>query len=509
MRRWHEKWGRLGEATRKAEKDAGIVESKRRQWVQNARQGGGEYDGEDPRKINGQLKESERAQKEKKEEERMQSGPKGEGKKRGRQEEQGKEDKMRAKGRRIREEEEEEELARSLMEAAEAVEEAEASMCQLEKDFEWGEAEMQELPPPTTSSTPTPGMEKELEMGNRASEDKEKERATNGKRRATAPIIVEDTRLDHGSGKATIRKVEMLQPVIKIMRLRTDEGKVKRGEANTGDRKGETVTTGMKQDEEERGEEVILIKYPKEDIGYWGAIKWLKLVVGEYAENFQEIRDTRKGDILIAIKNGKGRENSRECAGKINREGEGRWVARGHSDTVEVAIRITDPDLDGEELIKAYKESRLSELVKSGDVKFRCIRGPEGTCHRTAYLDCTREAAKKLVQEKQIRTKWQELRPFFPRKKSSGDEKSRRQEGKENRGAGKQGGKGNSEAGAEWQAKPGTSQLNKGKPRKRGQPKCNNEAKRDKLLNTKPLKLLKSNNTKHLKHQTETNTKTP
>nr|XP_012152410.1 PREDICTED: high mobility group nucleosome-binding domain-containing protein 5-like [Megachile rotundata] len=308
-------------------------------------------------------------------------------------------------------------------------------------------------------------------------------------------------------GKVKIRQVETLQPVVKVTRLQIKEAKDNKGE--TVDKGEQEKGTGAKQEEEQRlirlikemranfekdkeiknkrreekqgdngekgnrgenretregkkqrkegtgweegkgdkkgrkggnrGEEVILIKYPKEEIGYWGAVKWLKTVVGEFAGNFQEIRDTRKGDILIAVKNGKGGESSRECSRKINREGE-------------------DPDLEKEELLRAYGESRLGNFVENGDIRVRCIKGPEGTCHRTAYLDCTREAAKEMVQEKEIRTKWQELRPYFPRRKPEGEDRRTKKGGKDDAGARMEAGKEDKEvAEMERWAKPGTS----------------------------------------------------
>nr|XP_012152162.1 PREDICTED: cylicin-2-like [Megachile rotundata] len=439
--------------------------------------------------INGRLKDSERARKERDEEERKHSGAKGKGKKRTRQEDQGKGNKGKAKERRIWEDEDEEDLNKTLMEAAEAVEEAEASMSELEQVFRWEDESSQDLPRPNSSSTPTPGGEATKEAGGKSSKGRDKEESAIGNRkRGNTLMATEEERPEQETGKAKIRQVEVLQPVIKIMRLKTDEI---RGSEMEAEGKGEEETgTGAKQEEEQklirmiremranfekdkeakgkrseekrgddsetrkrdddrgtregkkqkeggigseggkgdkkgrkggnRGEEVILIKYPKEDIGYWGAVKWLKTVVGEYSENFQEIRDTRKGDILIAVKN--------------------------------------DPDLDKEELLRAYGESRLGEFVRNGDIRFRCIKGPEGTCHRIAYLDCTREAAKEMVQEKEIRTKWQELRPFFPRRKSDGEDRSKKKDGKGNTGAKKEVRKEDKEATeTEQWAKPGTS----------------------------------------------------
>nr|XP_012152736.1 PREDICTED: ABC transporter F family member 4-like [Megachile rotundata] len=478
--------------------------------------------------INGKLEDSERARKEREDGERKQNGAKGKGKKRARQEDQDKGNKGKAKERKIWEDEDEDELNRTLMEAAEAVQEAEASMSELDQIFRWEENSSQDLPRPSSSSTPTPRGETTKEAGGRRNNkggDKE-ENAARDRKRSGTPMATEEERHEQEPGKVKIRQVEILQPVVKVMRLQIDETRGNKMEAvGKGEKK---KGTGAKQEEEQklirlikemranfekdkeirnkrseekqgddgengnrgedretregkkqreggtgceegkgdkkgrkggnRGEEIILIKYPKEDIGYWGAVKWLKTVVGEYSGNFQEIRDTRKGDILIAIKNGKGGESSRECSRKINREGEGRWYARVHSDTVEIAIKISDPDLEKEELLRAYGESRLGKFVENGDIRFRCIKGPEGTCHRTAYLDCTKEAAKEMVQEKEIRTKWQELRPYFPRRKPEGEDRRMKKDGKGNAGAKMETGKEDKEATEmERWAKPGTS----------------------------------------------------
>nr|XP_012151964.1 PREDICTED: DNA ligase 1-like [Megachile rotundata] len=483
--------------------------------------------------INGKLEDSERARKEREDSERKQNGAKGKGKKRARQEEQDKANKGKAKERKIWGDEDEDQLNQTLMEAAEAVEEAEASMSELDQVFRWEDNGSQDLPHPSGCSTPTPRDEAIKEAGGRRSNkggDK-MESAARDRKRSSTLMATEEERYgrEQELGKVKIRQVEILQPVVKVTRLQIDETKGNKMETAEAVDKGEKEKgTGAKQEEEQklirlikemranfekdkevrnkrseekqggdgengnrgenretregkkqrkggteweegkgarkgrkggnRGEEVILIKYPKEDIGYWGAVKWLKTVVGEFAGNFQEIRDTRKGDILIAVKNGKGGESSRECSRKINREGEGRWYARVHSDTVEIAIKISDPDLEKEELLIAYGESRLGKFVENGDIRIRCIKGPEGTCHRTAYLDCTREAAKEMVQEKEIRTKWQELRPYFPRRKPEGEDRRTKKDGKDDAGARMEAGKEDKEvAEMERWAKPGTS----------------------------------------------------
>nr|XP_012151892.1 PREDICTED: ABC transporter F family member 4-like [Megachile rotundata] len=387
--------------------------------------------------INGKLKDSERARKERGEEERKQSGAKGKGKQRARQEEQGKGNKGKAKERRIWEEEEEDELNRTLMEAAVAVEEAEASMGELEEVFRWEEESSQDLLRPTSSSTPTPGREAVTEAGRKDSKGRDREECvTESRKRGNTLMATEDERPEREAGKAKIRQIEGSETEA--------EGK---GEEGTG--------TGAKQEEEQK-----LIRMIKEMRANFEKDKEAKGKRSEEKrDDDREIKEGKKqNEGGIGIEGGKGVRKEEKGGTEERWEGEGRWFARVHSDTVEIAIRITDPDLDKEELLRAYRESRLGELVRNGDIRFRCIKGPEGTCHRIAYLDCTREAAKEMVQEKEIRTKWQELRPFFRRRKSEAEDKSRKRDGKGNTGAKKEG-KNEEKKTAEieqW-AKPGTS----------------------------------------------------
>nr|XP_012152449.1 PREDICTED: neurofilament medium polypeptide-like [Megachile rotundata] len=202
--------------------------------------------------INGRLEDSERARKEREEGEKKHSGAKGKGKKRTRQEDQGKGNKGKAKERRIWKDEDEEDLNKTLMEAAEAVEEAEASMSEFDQIFRWEEDSSQDLPRPSSSSTPTLRGEGIKETGGRRSSkggDNE-ENTVRGKKRSSIPMATEEERLEQETGKVKIRQVEILQPVVKVMRLQTDEARGSKMEA-VG--KGEEETgTGAKQEEEQK-----------------------------------------------------------------------------------------------------------------------------------------------------------------------------------------------------------------------------------------------------------------
>nr|XP_012152404.1 PREDICTED: ABC transporter F family member 4-like [Megachile rotundata] len=201
--------------------------------------------------------------------------------------------------------------------------------------------------------------------------------------------------------------------------------------------------TKDKRGDGNRSDVVIMVQYPREEVDYW---------------RLKEIRETRKGDIIIILQRGKeGSANTgKECAEAINREGNGKWKAQIHTDRVEVAIKVSDPDLEKDELMEALKKGGLEELVEKGEICFKHIGGRQGTCHRTAFLECTRMAAKRLTQEKSLRTKWQELRPFFPRRKQEesarGKDRTKGSEARENSGKST-----NWRGNEKRQPKPGTS----------------------------------------------------
>nr|XP_012152453.1 PREDICTED: myosin-14-like [Megachile rotundata] len=425
--------------------------------------------------------------------------------------------------------EEEEELA--LMEAAEAAEEAEASMCELEEDMDWEDKLSQGWPEPAGSSTPRAGECKEGKTGKGEQE----------KAKRKLPLVIEDKII--GTKSEELR----LHPVVKMARLVGEEGRaggkngqikkseeqqsqkegkrdgdkarcgqdeeeyeimriVKRvreekrrmeekrkkqessGEGNqaeegkNGDGNGrnkDRARTGAKgrreetRSEEERRKEgwtkdrrgegnrsdvVVIVQYPREEIDYWSAIRWLKTKIHAFTDGLKEIRETRKGDVIIILQrdNEDRAKTGKECAEVINREGNGKWKAQIHTDRVVMAIKISDPDLEKDELMEALKKGGLEELVEKGEICFKHIGGRQGTCHRTAFLECTRTAAKRLTQEKSLRTKWQELRPFFPRRKQEECVRGKEEKkGGETRGISEK--TTNGEGSEKRQPKPGTS----------------------------------------------------
>nr|XP_012152400.1 PREDICTED: golgin subfamily A member 6-like protein 22 [Megachile rotundata] len=401
--------------------------------------------------------------------------------------------------------EEEEELA--LMEAVEA---AEASMCELEEDMEWEDEFNQGWTEPIGSSTPQTSEYEETKRG----------KGEQGKAKRKLPLVLEDRIV--GAKSEDLK----LQPVVKLARLAGEEGrnggkngnKKSEGQQSQKEGKKEGDETGSGRDEEEheiwkivkkvreekrrmeekrkeqkssgeggqaderknggenggnkdrvrtgakerreetrseelprkeglnkgkrgegyRSDVVILVQYPREEVDYWSAIRWLKTKIHTFTEGLKEIRETRKGDIIIILQRGKvGSTNTgKECAEAINREGNGKWIAQIHTDRVEVAVKISDPDLERDELMEAFKKGGLEDLVEKGKICFKHIGGRQGTCHRTAFLECTRAAAKRLTQEKSLRTKWQELRLYFPRRKQEesarGKDRTRGNEAREN-----------------------------------------------------------------------------
>nr|XP_012153205.1 PREDICTED: ribosome-binding protein 1-like [Megachile rotundata] len=364
------------------------------------------------------------------------------------------------KGRGLEDKREEEEEEIVLMEAAEA---AEASMCELE-DMEWEEEFSQDWTEPIGSSTPRTNECEETKRG----------KGGQGKAKRKLPLVLEDKIV--GTKGEDLKK---LQPIVREEKRRMEEKRKEQKSSGKGDEKkngGESgvnqdgVRTGVKESREKTGsgeppkmegmnrdkrgegyksDVVILVQYPRKEVDYWNAIRWLKTKIHNYTEGLKEIRETRKGDIIIILQRGKEGSTSisKKCAEAINKEGGGKWIARMHTDRVEVAVKVSDPDLEKEELMEAFKKGGLEDLVEKEEICFKHIGGREGTCHRTAFLECTRAAAKRLTQEKGLRTKWQELRPYFPRRKQEGNAKGKdRAKGNEAR-----------ESGEKRKPKPGTS----------------------------------------------------
>ncbi|XP_076394978.1 uncharacterized protein LOC143265638 [Megachile rotundata] len=147
----------------------------------------------------------------------------------------------------------EEKEERALLEAVDAVEEAETSICELEEDFEWSEEGKQRWPLPVTSSTPWPGGKGEEKA---ASDPEDTERDGCRKRaKRKLPLVTEDRPIRANSDK-TGDDID-LQPVIKLIRLRREETRDKQ---NKEAEKYSAKATARGTEQEEDNELIRLVR---------------------------------------------------------------------------------------------------------------------------------------------------------------------------------------------------------------------------------------------------------
>ncbi|XP_076398227.1 uncharacterized protein LOC143266641 [Megachile rotundata] len=235
-----------------------------------------------------------------------------------------------------------------------------------------------------------------LKAPKRAKQKEPAERSTNSNRGNWAPENEREEGVPYMEVTENIEKIE--------------GNKNKRRKQKKGGKKG--------------GSESAVVKYPKGEFTYGQALIWIKNRVGKLRALVNDVRETKAKDILFVFGSERGGLRIEEFVEIINREGNGKWQAHIHPDII-VHIRLGDPDLYEEEILEALNSSDIGTFVGQGEIRIREIQGKKYSSRRIAILECTRRAAKLLLQQN-IRVTWQELKPFIPTARGKKVKKAKR-----------------------------------------------------------------------------------